>query len=166
MSIYSPNEKFSIGILQKDAYVVLIKTEWNATIVNQLESGCVNVLNENKVQHNTLTVPGAFEISFAIKKYWDSCLKKNQPLPAEFIALGCVIQWGPPHFDYVCKATTEGIIQINLLLPFPVIYGIFTVNNEQQALERLGGPHGHKGEEAGWTAIKMIRFCENFQTHS
>ena len=69
MSIHAPNDNFSIGILPQDAYVVLIKTEWNATIVNQLELGCIQVLNDNNTPYKTFTVPGAFEISFAIKKY-------------------------------------------------------------------------------------------------
>lgn len=161
MSINSPNDNISIGILQKDAYVVLIKTEWNASIVDQLEEGCVNVLHENNIQYRTIIVPGAFEIPFAVKNYWDFCKKNNLPLPVAFIPLGCIIQGGTPHFDYVCKAVTNGILHLNLQLPVPVIFGILTVNNEKQAMDRLGGAQGHKGKEAGWTAIKMIRFSEN-----
>ena len=67
-----------------------------------------------------------------------------------------MIRGETPHFDYVCKAVTEGILQLNLQLPVPVIFGILTVDNEQQALDRLGGAHGHKGEEAAITALKMI----------
>ena len=73
-----------------------------------------------------------------------------------FIALGCVVRGGTPHFDYVCKAVTEGVVQLNLLLPVPTIFGVLTVDNEEQAKERIGGRHGHKGEEAAITAIKMI----------
>ncbi len=61
-----------------------------------------------------------------------------------------------PHFDYVCKAVTDGVLQLNLSLDVPVIFGVLTLENEQQALERVGGKHGHKGEEAAVTAIKMI----------
>lgn len=160
MSIHRPNNNNFIGISKKDAYIVLIKTEWNQHIVDKLEDGCVTVLKQNSIHHKTITVPGAFEISFAIKKYWDTLKENNEPLPDAFIALGCIIQGGTPHFEYVCKATTEGILQLNLQLPVPVIYGILTVNNEQQAYDRLGGAFGHKGEEAGLTAIKMIQFCD------
>ena len=73
-----------------------------------------------------------------------------------FIALGCVIRGDTPHFDYVCKAVTDGVVQLNLLLPVPTIFGVLTVDNEEQAKERIGGRHGHKGEEAAITAIKMI----------
>jgi 6,7-dimethyl-8-ribityllumazine synthase len=67
-----------------------------------------------------------------------------------------VIRGETPHFDYVCKGVTEGIMQLNLELPVPVIFGILTVDNMQQAEDRLGGIHGHKGEEAAITALKMI----------
>ena len=61
-----------------------------------------------------------------------------------------------PHFDYVCRSVTDGITGLNLELPVPVVFGILTVDNQQQADERIGGVHGHKGEEAAWTAIKMM----------
>jgi 6,7-dimethyl-8-ribityllumazine synthase len=59
----------------------------------------------------------------------------------------------------VCRAVTDGILQLNLALPIPVIFGVLTLDNEEQAWERLGGIHGHKGEEAAITALKMIRVC-------
>jgi 6,7-dimethyl-8-ribityllumazine synthase len=70
--------------------------------------------------------------------------------------LGCVIRGDTPHFEYVCKAVTDGVLQLNLLLPVPTIFGVLTADNELQAKERIGGKHGHKGEEAAVTAIKMI----------
>ena len=76
--------------------------------------------------------------------------------PDAFIALACVIRGDTPHFDYVCKAVTDGVVQLNLLLPVPTIFGVLTVDNEDQAKERIGGKHGHKGEEAAVTAVKMI----------
>ena len=72
------------------------------------------------------------------------------------IALGTVIRGDTPHFDYVCKAITDGIVSLNMLLDVPVIFGVLTVNDEQQALDRTGGAHGNKGEEAAFTALKMI----------
>jgi 6,7-dimethyl-8-ribityllumazine synthase len=67
-----------------------------------------------------------------------------------------VIRGDTPHFDYVCKAITDGVLSLNLTLDVPVIFGVLTVNDEQQALDRVGGAHGNKGEEAAVTAIKMI----------
>ena len=143
------------GILNKDACIVLVKTEWNTAIVDQLERGCIAMLEKYSVKKIVVvTVPGAFEIPFAIKNYWENNNKKNKP--GAFIALGCVIKGDTPHFDYVCKAVTDGVVQLNLSLPVPTIFGVLTVDNEQQANERIGGKHGHKGEEAAITAVKMI----------
>jgi 6,7-dimethyl-8-ribityllumazine synthase len=143
------------GILYKDACIVLIKTEWNATIVDQLERGCIAELEKQGVKKIVaLTVPGAVEIPFAIKSYWEKGGKKDKP--AAFIALGCVIKGDTPHFEYVCNMVADGIGQLNLQLPVPSIFGVLTVNTEEQAMERIGGKHGHKGEEAAITALKMV----------
>ncbi len=143
------------GILKKDACVVLVKTEWNAALVDELERGAVAELAKQGVKKmTTITVPGAVEIPFAIKNYWDSAGKKKRP--DAFIALGCVVKGDTPHFDYVCKIVADGVLQLNLSLPVPTIFGVLTVDNEQQAKERIGGKHGHKGEEAAITAVKMI----------
>jgi 6,7-dimethyl-8-ribityllumazine synthase len=136
---------------QTDALVILVKTEWNAPVVDELENGCIRVLDSYGVQHQTLVVPGAVEIAFAVQQCW-----ANTHLPKAFIALGCVVKGDTPHFDYVCKAVTDGNTRLNLSLPVPVIFGVLTVNTEEQALERIGGKHGHKGEEAALTALKMI----------
>ncbi|HVM89106.1 MAG TPA: 6,7-dimethyl-8-ribityllumazine synthase [Puia sp.] len=139
---------------KKDACVVIVRTEWNDKIVSALEEGCKKKLKELHIKKiEVINVPGAFEISFAIKKYWE---KNKKPKPDVFIALGCIIRGGTPHFDYVCKAVTDGIVQLNLMLPVPTIFGVLTVDNQLQAEERVGGKHGHKGEEAAITALKMI----------
>lgn len=135
----------------KDALVVLVKTEWNAAVVNELETGCLQVFAQHQVASRTLTVPGAVEIPFAIQQYW----KINQNVSC-FIALGCIVRGDTPHFEYVCQSVTYGISQLNTLLPVPIIFGVLTVNNNEQAAERIGGRHGHKGEEAALTAIKMM----------
>lgn len=151
------------GVLKQDACVVIVRTEWNAAIVDELEKGCKKKLSELRIKKiEIVTVPGAFEIPFAIKKYWEKNLpagrqgKKAKNKPDAFIALGCVLRGDTPHFDYVCKAVTDGVVQLNLMLPVPTIFGVLTVDNQQQADERIGGKHGHKGEEAAVTALKMI----------
>lgn len=136
----------------KDAFVVIVKTEWNAHIVNKLEAGVKKVLKAQNVACKTLTVPGAFEIPFAIKNHY----AYSKTPPDAYISLGTIIRGDTPHFDYVCKAITDGVLQLNLSLDVPVIFGVLTLENEQQALERIGGIHGHKGEEAAVTALKMI----------
>ena len=136
------------------ACVVLVKTEWNGRIIDALEKGCVKVLEQYGVKKIiTVTVPGAVEIPFAVKAYYEGSLFNRADA---FITLGCVIRGDTPHFDYVCQSVTQGVTQLNLSLHVPVIFGVLTVENEQQAHERLGGKHGHKGEEAALTALKMI----------
>lgn len=136
----------------KDAFVVIVKTEWNAAIVNKLEAGAKKIFRQAGIKTKTLTVPGAVEIPFAVKQHY---AYTNQ-MPDAYITLGAVIQGDTPHFDYVCKLVTDGVLQLNLMLDVPVIFGVLTVNDEQQAIERIGGKHGHKGEEAAITALKMI----------
>ncbi len=147
------NTSLSKGIPSiKDAFVVIVKTEWNAAIINKLESGVKKILKANNIGSKTITVPGAFEISFAIKQHYTY----SKIIPDAYISLGTIIRGDTPHFDYVCKAVTDGVLQLNLSLDVPVIFGVLTIENEQQALDRIGGIHGHKGEEAAVTAIKMI----------
>jgi 6,7-dimethyl-8-ribityllumazine synthase len=135
----------------KDVLVVLVKTEWNADIVDELEKGCLNVFSEYNIQTKTIVVPGAIEIPFAIQQY-----AANHSALSAFIALGCVIRGGTPHFEYVCQSVTQGVTQLNLSLSVPVIFGVLTLDTLEQAKERIGGTHGHKGEEAAITAIKMM----------
>ena len=77
--------------------------------------------------------------------------------------LGAVIKGGTPHFDYVCNIVAESTVQLNLQLTVPVIFGVLTLNNEAEAYERLGGIHGHKGEEAALTALQMITLNTKLQ---
>lgn len=135
----------------KDALVVLVKTEWNQRIVDELEKGCQRIFEQYGVNSRTIVVPGAVEIPFAIQQCWE-----NNNAPAAFIALGCVVRGDTPHFDYVCSAVTQGVMHLNVHMQVPVIFGVLTVNTEEQANERIGGVHGHKGEEAAITALKMM----------
>jgi len=147
--------------LKKDACVVIVSTDWNRHIVSKLEEGCIKLLKENNIAYKHIIVPGAVEIPFAIKDFWTKSAAKNVQ-PDGFIALGCVIRGDTPHFDYVCNSVTDGITHLNVNLPVPTIFGILTVNTQEQAEERIGGKHGHKGEEAAATAIKMIALSQSF----
>jgi 6,7-dimethyl-8-ribityllumazine synthase len=141
----------------KDAFVIIVKTEWNAAIVNKLEAGAKKVLAAQGIGYKVVTVPGAFEIPFAVKTHY----AYSERMPDAYITLGTIIRGDTPHFDYVCRAVTDGVLQLNLSLDVPVIFGVLTVDTEQQAKERIGGKHGHKGEEAAVTAIKMIALNRN-----
>ncbi|MGN6352318.1 MAG: 6,7-dimethyl-8-ribityllumazine synthase [Parafilimonas sp.] len=147
------NKTLNKGIPKiKDAFIIIVKTEWNSVIVDQLEKGAIQLLQQQNIACKTLVVPGAVEIPFAIKAYAESQQQKADA----FIALGTVIRGDTPHFDYVCKFVTDGILSLHMVLDVPSIFGVLTVNDEQQAAERIGGTHGNKGEEAAVTAIKMI----------
>jgi 6,7-dimethyl-8-ribityllumazine synthase len=147
--------------LPKDACIVVVRTEWNAAIVDKLEAGCTALLAGMDVVCKIITVPGAFEIPFAVKSYWDAHKYKDDR-PHAFVTLGCVLRGDTPHFDYVCRAATDGVVQLNLCLPIPTIFGVLTVDNQQQADERTGGIHGNKGAEAAVTALKMISLKDSF----
>ena len=146
-----------------NARVAIVYTEWNERIVAEQRKGCASVLNQfNATIIDEVVVPGSFEIPFACKRIWNHYELMSADLqPEAIIAFGAVIRGGTPHFEYVCKAVTEGVLQLNISLPVPVIFGVLTLDNEAQAWERLGGAHGHKGEEAALTALKMIHLCRS-----
>lgn len=143
--------------IPKDARLVVVKTEWNPSIVDELENGCIRTLREYGLpEPAVISVPGAVEIPFMIRSYWES-VKYSDARPSAFIALGCVIKGDTPHFDYVCQMVSQGVLQLNLSLSVPTVFGVLTVLDEGQAKQRLGGTHGHKGEEAALTALSLLR---------
>jgi 6,7-dimethyl-8-ribityllumazine synthase len=140
----------------KNCRIVIVRTSWNESILDEMEKGCIRILSEKGIDRvSVLRVPGAVEIPFTIRQCWET-LKYRDEKPAAFIALGCVIKGDTPHFDHVCHIVTDGVLKLNLSLPVPVIFGVLTVLTEEQAMARLGGEHGHKGEEAAYTALSMI----------
>lgn len=144
----------------RDAVVVLVHTEWNDVIVDELVRGCERVLQKHQVARIVkVKVPGAVELPFACRRSYESAGDAGRP--DAIIALGCVIRGGTPHFDYVCQAVTQGITTLNLRLSVPVLFGVLTVDNLQQAEERTGGRQGHKGEEVAVAALKMIALNRN-----
>jgi 6,7-dimethyl-8-ribityllumazine synthase len=158
MSIYNNTLLDDAGILGlESASVVIIRTEWNNFITDELNKAAVSYLQGHQVKSEQFVVPGAVELPYACKQIWER-FKGTSSQPSAIIVFGCVIQGETPHFDYVCQAVTQGITQLNIEIPIPVIFGVLTVHNEQQAHDRLGGKHGHKGTEAAITALKMIAF--------
>src|SRR6476619_6031860 len=99
------------GILQKDALIIIVRTSWNKLIVDKLEQGCINILEQYGMNnYKVITVPGAFEIPFTIRSFWDNSKLHK---PRVFIALGCVLRGDTPHFEYVCRAVTDGVMTLN-----------------------------------------------------
>lgn len=130
----------------------IIVSEWNEEITGALLEGCLNTLKKHGASEaniNVSLVPGSFELSYGAKLY------AEQNKFEAIICLGCVIQGETPHFNYVCQGVTNGITELNIRYQTPVIFGVLTTDNLQQAKDRAGGKHGNKGDEAALTAIKM-----------
>ncbi|MDR2914796.1 MAG: 6,7-dimethyl-8-ribityllumazine synthase [Tannerella sp.] len=135
--------------------VGIIVSEWNSSITEKLLKGACGTLEKHGVSHDNLSVyrvPGSFELTFGaqqVAKYGDV---------DAVIVLGCVVRGDTPHFDYVCEGVTEGVTRLNSTQDIPVIFGLLTTENMQQAEDRAGGILGNKGDESAITAIKMIDF--------
>ncbi len=130
----------------------IVVSQWNAQITGALLNGAYQgLLNHGATEENIelIEVPGSYELISGS----DIALRNND-LDA-VITLGCVIQGETRHFDFICDAVANGIANVGLKYNKPVIFGVLTTDNEQQALDRAGGKHGNKGEEAAITAIQM-----------
>lgn len=133
----------------------IVVSEWNQSITEALLKGACDTLERHNVQVSNMhvaRVPGSFELTFGARQ-----MAEYTELDA-VIVLGCVIRGDTPHFDYVCSSVTQGITELNIRYNIPFIFGLLTTDNLQQSLDRAGGKHGNKGDEAAITAIKMIDF--------
>jgi len=134
----------------------IIVAEWNAGITGALYNGALKTLLENGVKEEniiSLSVPGSFELTGGA----EILLNKKSDLDG-VICLGCVIQGDTKHFDFICDAVAQGLTNVGIKYSKPVIFGVLTTNNLEQAQDRAGGKHGNKGDEAAITAIKMADF--------
>jgi 6,7-dimethyl-8-ribityllumazine synthase len=95
-------------------------------------------------------VPGSFELTLGAQT-----LAQDRHIDA-VLCLGCVIQGETPHFDFICNAVAQGITSLNLKFHKPIVFGVLTTHTLQQAIDRSGGKHGNKGDEAAMTGIKML----------
>lgn len=130
-------------------------SEWNSKITGALLEGAVNTLVRCGASEDDITVqtvPGSFELV-----YGSSLMVHSGKFDA-VIAIGCVIRGDTPHFDYICEGTTQGLADLNREGTVPVIYGLLTCNDMNQAEARCGGVLGNKGDECAVTAIKMVDF--------
>lgn len=141
-----------------DARVAIAVARWNGHITSLLADGAVEALLEAGLEKDNVRVfevPGAVELTFAASQ-----LIETSHYDA-VIVIGCVIRGDTPHFDYVCQSVTQGVTALNADCDTPVVFGVLTVENEQQALDRAGGCAGHKGREAAQTALDMVRFVRS-----
>ena len=138
-----------------DKIFAVIVSEWNDEVTESLYNGAVETLLNYGVKKDNIyrkNVPGAFELSLGAQ--W---MAQKSEVDA-IICLGCVIQGETRHFDFICEAVAQGLTTVGLKFSKPVIFGVLTPNTQQQALDRAGGKHGNKGDEAAITAIKMLGF--------
>ena len=157
-------------LVKEPLRVAIFTAEWNPKITHALRDGAIDVLKRagvNDCDIDRFDVPGTVELvnaaALAVNK---TCSKRCNNMPGAYhavIVIGCVIRGDTPHFDYVCDIVAQGTAQLNAKGETPVIFGVLTVDNEQQALDRAGGCLGNKGAEAAETAIKMVDFKRKVQ---
>lgn len=149
LSSYNPEE-----IPDGTAFrIAILVSEWNPEITSNLLKGSQETLIKHGVQANNILIkytPGSYELAFAAKQI------ALTTKPHAIIALGSVIRGETPHFDFICNALANGIMNVGLETNIPVILGVLTDNNLQQAIDRSGGKYGNKGVECAIAALKMI----------
>ncbi len=135
--------------------IAVVVASWNEDITEALFEAARESLLAAGIRKNNIirkNVPGSFELTLGAQ--W---MAEKKDIHA-VICLGCVIQGETPHFDYICQAVSYGITEVGLRTKKPVIFGVLTTLDKQQALERAGGKYGNKGEEAAISALEMLNF--------
>ena len=136
-----PHTNFKIGV---------VTALWNSEITSKLKAGALDTLQKAGITNITVwDVPGSYELIYGANKL------ASEGVDA-VICLGVVIQGETRHFDFICDAVANGIANVTIQHNIPVAFGLLTTDNQEQALERSGGKHGHKGEEAAWTVLKLL----------
>lgn len=136
----------------------IVTARWNHAVTEQLTSACIKALQERGVSMINILVhrvPGCYEIPTGCQ--WLDEYEKVDAL----VAMGCLIKGETPHFEYISEAVNRGIMDLMLRINKPIVNSVLTVYNLEQALDRLGGAHGHKGIEAAQTALQMLRLKFN-----
>jgi len=136
-----------------DVKVAIVASRFNSFVVDRLYDGAIKAFNNNDVTNESITVvkvPGAFEIPVVVKNLLE--LNKFDAV----ITLGAVIKGETPHFDYICNECSHGISTLAMNSGIPVIFGVLTVDNTEQAMDRAGDEESNKGYEAALAALEMI----------
>jgi len=138
----------------------VVVAEWNSEVTFAMKEDAVQTLMKHGVKENDIIlrhVPGSFELTAGTQ------MMARYAFVDAIIGIGCVIRGETPHFDYICQSVAAGLTQVSIDFEIPVIFGVLTTNNLEQALDRSGGKHGNKGVEAAVTAIKMVALKRDFQ---
>ena len=144
---------FQPADLPESARIAIVAARFNSDITDELLNGCMRRFFELGIDGSRIEihrVPGAFELPVAAKM-----LARTHRFQS-IVCLGCIVRGDTPHFDYVAGEAARGIQDVALGEMIPTIFGVLTVDNEQQALERIGGKHGHYGERAAESAAEMM----------
>ena len=150
-------KKFEGKFNGKGIKIGIVAGRFNEFITSKLVEGAMDVLKRNEVLEESIEiawVPGAFEIPLIVKKMINA--KRYDAI----ITLGAVIKGSTPHFDYVCAEVSKGVAQLSLQYDIPVIFGVLTTNNIEEAIERAGTKAGNKGSEAAFAAIEMANLIK------
>ena len=142
----------------RNVKIGIVAGRFNEFITSKLVGGALDVLKRNDVSEENIDiawVPGAFEIPLITKKL------ANTGKYDAIIALGAVIKGSTPHFDYVCAEVSKGVAQISLQTGLPVMFGVLTTNNIEEAIERAGTKAGNKGADVAFGALEMIDLIKN-----
>ncbi len=151
--------EFPLQMPRRDCRIAIVASEFNHFIVQQLVDGAFDALGRNGVAEKNISlawVPGAFELPLAA----DMLAAKDQY--DAIITLGAVIRGGTPHFDYVAGECARGVAEVGLKRGLPVIFGVLTTDNVEQALERAGSGEGNKGFDTAVAALQMIALLDRF----
>lgn len=145
--------------------VSIFTAEWNPEVTHALRDGAVATLREAGMSDSQIClfdVPGSVELANAAASAME--FSTHNPVDEAIIVIGCVIRGDTPHFDYVCQIAADATSALNAKGKQPVIFGVLTVENQQQALDRAGGCLGNKGCEAAVAALKMIALRRTLQS--
>lgn len=140
--------------------VGIVASRFNEFIVSKLVSGALDGLKRHDVKEEDIDiawVPGAFEIPLIADK-----MAKSKKYDA-VICLGTVIRGATSHYDYVCNEVSKGIAQVSLNTGIPVLFGVVTTENIEQAIERAGTKAGNKGYDCALSAIEMVQLIKEVE---
>lgn len=151
---------FEGKLVSEDIKVGIIVARFNEFITSKLLSGALDTLIRHEVKEENIQVawvPGAFEIPLIASKMAES--GKYDAV----ICLGAVIRGSTSHYDYVCNEVSKGIASVSLKSGIPVMFGVLTTENIEQAIERAGSKAGNKGSECAEGAIEMVNLIREIQ---
>lgn len=149
---FTPHKQFS----PQQVRIGVVVSQWNNTITDSLKEGAIATLTRYgipKANIRVCSVPGSFELPSAAVMM----LEADEKMDA-VICLGCIIQGETRHFEFIAQAVADGITRVSIDYATPVIFGVLTCNDMQQAIDRSGGKHGNKGVEAAVSCLQMIDF--------